>query len=138
MTSDPDALERLTALLVPDYGPDGWSDEAKPRAGGELRALGDADWPRLEEAARSRPAGWRTRLAEALLLTEDPAAVGLLIELIRADDAAVAAAAADTLVRKSYQWDPQVALRADLERHMERADPQQREALERLAVRLLR
>jgi hypothetical protein len=128
--------DTLVALLAPDYNIDYWADDVRPRAGGELDALDDAEWSRLTELSPEQPASWRVRLAEALHFADAPRSVGLLVDLMGSPEPEVGAAAAEALLEKRYEWDPDVPLRIDVDRHLQQADGRQREPLERLARRL--
>jgi HEAT repeat protein len=126
----------VTTVLAPDYSVDAWYDDARLRAGQALSALPADEWRALAASAPEQPAGWRIRLAQALLLEPEPRAVELLVDLLRSPESSVAAAAAETLLDKRYHWDPATPLRAELERHLVHAAPGERPPLERLAARV--
>jgi hypothetical protein len=123
----------IRELLAPDYSLDYWSDDVKPRAGEALRQLEPAQWQELATHAPRQPESWRVRLAEALIYAPGPPGVAILVDLLRAPETAVAAAAAATLLRLRAELPPEAPSRAHIERRLDGADPSQREALERIA-----
>lgn len=130
-------IDDIVGMLEPDYSIDYWADEALPRLATRLRSLTPDDRDDLADAMAAWPAGQRVRLAEGLGAVGGPYATPLLVGLVRSAEPEVGAAAAAALLSLNYEWDPEVPLRADLQRHLDSAQGEDRVALSRLAGRVL-
>lgn len=126
----------IVALLRPDYTLDYWADEVEPQLARRLEALDDEEWARLTAAVAEEPAGPRARLAEALRHTTSRRATMLLVDLLRAPEPEVGAAAADSLLELHHTWLPGVSLSGEIDRHLASAPPELQPRLERLRARL--
>ena len=131
------STDHLIEILETEPNPDHWYDYDLVRVGPEIDRLAESEWARLVADLPARSEGFRRRLAQTQLYSEQPRATELLVELLRAREVSVGAMAAEMLLEKNFSWSPELPLRAEVQRHLAQAAQEHRAALERLLRRLI-
>ena len=130
---------KLIQLLEYDYSPDYWSDVVILEAGDEFTNLDETGWKQLEAELTNRPPSWCKRLTDALLLASDINAEKvhtLLKLLLRREEVSIGTAAAAMLIETNYNWEPELSLVEDIDRHLTLANELEATPLRRLKSRL--
>jgi len=131
-----DTFDELDQYLGVDYNVNLWSDDAIEHATELLDGLSEVDWTRLKRTWNDRPVAWQVRLADAVFGSDKPRAIDLLVEMLRASEAQVAIAAAESLEAKDDVWTPDSSLRDVLEKLLDQVKVGDRRTVEGLLARI--
>ncbi|MEH2064827.1 MAG: hypothetical protein V7K50_21640 [Nostoc sp.] len=131
-----DTFDELDQYLGVDYNINLWSDDAIDHATELLDGLSEADWTRLARTWKHRPVAWQVRLADAVFGSDKPRVIDLLVEMLRASEAKVAIAAAESLEAKDYVWTPDSSLRNVLEKLLDQVKVGDRRTIDGLLARI--
>jgi hypothetical protein len=131
-------LPALFAILDRNYSPEFWSEVELHSIAHQLKQLDQHGWEEVMRGWTSLSFQGQINLIEACGASEHPMGMQVLEVMVYSPNADVGAAVANQMLERDYEWNPEISIRAEFQRHRENLDGYKLKFVERMILRLPR